>query len=59
MRSATTGRVGIIASKSVKGADEQRTPRFDLYRRGDSALGVRVAGAVTEAELFVELDAEL
>ena len=50
---------GIIASKSVKGAGGQRTPRYDLYRRGGSSLGVRVAKALTAAELFAVLDVEL
>jgi sulfite reductase beta subunit-like hemoprotein len=51
--------LGVLAGKSVKGEDGQRTPRFDLYRRSGEALGERVAEQLTEAELLAALDAEL
>lgn len=51
--------LGIIASKSVKGEDGQRTPRFDLYRRSGEGLGERFAERLTEEELLTALDAEL
>ncbi len=50
---------GVVASKSVKGEDGQRTPRFDLYRRRDSTLGVRCAEGLLAAELITTLDAEI
>ncbi len=51
--------LGIIASKSVKGEDGQRTPRFDLYRRSGEELGERFVQRLTADELLVALDAEL
>jgi len=50
---------GILASKSVKGEDGKRTPRFDLYRREADGLGERRAERLTEQELFLALDAEI
>ena len=47
---------GIIASQSVKGVDMGRTPRFDLYRRNGSALGVCCVEGMLAAELFAALD---
>lgn len=47
--------IGIIASKSVKGDDGQRTPRFDLYQRHAEDLGIRVAEQLTEDKLLSAL----
>jgi sulfite reductase (ferredoxin) len=44
---------GIIASKLVKGEGDNRTPRFDLYRRSDlSGLGTAVLHELTFEELL-------
>ena len=50
--------IGILASRSVKGESDERTPRFDLYRRTTAGLGECVAEQLAEAELFGLLDAE-
>ncbi len=47
--------IGILASKSVKGEDGERTPRFDIYRRNGEGLGARIAEKLDEAELFAAL----
>lgn len=44
--------VGIISSALVKDEGGERTPRFDLYRRGDGGLGTAVAHGLTLDELY-------
>ncbi len=51
--------IGIIASKSIKGEDGLRTPRFDLYRRSGEALGERFDERKKKNDLITALDAEL
>ncbi len=43
--------VGIVSSTLVKGADDKRTPRFDLYRRDDAGLGTAVERSLSLDEL--------
>lgn len=47
--------IGILASK-LKHEVDQHVPRFDLYRRSGQGLGLRTASALSEKELFVQLD---
>ncbi len=48
--------IGIIASKSAKGEDGQRTARFDLYRGTTEGFGERIAEGLKEEELFAALE---
>jgi ferredoxin-nitrite reductase len=50
--------VGIIATRLAADADEQKTPRFDVYRRSGAGLGQRVHEGLTREELttFVQSD---
>jgi sulfite reductase (ferredoxin) len=43
--------VGIVASGLVAGADGQKTPRFDVYRRSGEGLGQKVHSGLTKDEL--------
>lgn len=43
--------IGIVSSALVKGEDGGRTPRFDLYRRGNEGLGTAVKRSLTLDEL--------
>ena len=43
--------VGIVSSALVKGDDGERTPRFDLYRRGDTHFNTAFARALTLEQL--------
>lgn len=47
--------VGIISASLVKNEDGERTPRFDLYRRGTAELGTAVERSLTQDELFVKV----
>ena len=50
--------VGIITSKLVKGDNDERHPRFDLYRREDpTGFGTALRQGLTAAELLVEVKA--
>ncbi len=51
--------IGIITSKSIKGEEGKRTPRYDLYRRAGEELGERIAERLSEEELFAVLDTEI
>lgn len=45
--------VGIIASRLSADSDGHKTPRFDLYRRLSSGLGVKTEEGLTKAEMIV------
>ena len=44
--------VGVVSSTLVKGEGGERTPRFDLYRRGDRELGAAIERSLTLDELY-------
>lgn len=47
--------VGIVASRLTADADGQKTPRFDLYRRQNAGLGLKVHEGLTAEELMEAL----
>ncbi|MDD2736540.1 MAG: nitrite/sulfite reductase [Desulfuromonadaceae bacterium] len=47
--------VGIVASRLTADADGQKTPRFDLYRRQNSGLGLKTQEGLTTEELIETL----
>lgn len=51
--------VGIIASKSIKNEEGERTPRYDFYRRQGKGLGESIAKQLSEDQLFELLDDQL
>lgn len=51
--------VGIIASKSIKNEEGDRTPRYDFYRRQGEGLGECLVKHLSEDQLFELLDDQL
>lgn len=47
--------VGIVSSRLTADAEGQKTPRFDLYRRQNAGLGLKVREGLTAGELVETL----